>query len=87
MESIQLVREQHHECREIVVSIGEVLGNRNLALRSPHSGGMFLMKLAVVLLSALLALSGCNTVQGVGRDLSAAGDAMSDTAGDVKNRM
>lgn len=87
MESIQLVPVPDHECPEIVVCMGEVIGHRNRALRPPHPGGMFLMKIAVVLLSALLALSGCNTVQGMGRDLSAAGDAMSDTAGDVKNRM
>lgn len=40
--------------------------------------GLFLM--AVV-------LSGCNTVEGMGEDVSAAGGAMSDTADDVEDEM
>jgi predicted small secreted protein len=34
-----------------------------------------------------LALSGCNTVKGMGEDVSAAGGAMSTTAEDTKNKM
>jgi predicted small secreted protein len=47
----------------------------------------------LVLLSGLtalfmmLVLSGCNTVEGMGEDVSAAGGAMSDTADDVKDEM
>jgi len=34
----------------------------------------------LLLLAALVALAGCNTVAGVGRDVSAAGSAVSNTA-------
>lgn len=44
-------------------------------------------KLAVLLVASLLALSACNTVQGVGRDVSTAGKAVSDTAADVQDRL
>jgi len=37
-------------------------------------------------LGALALLSACNTVEGVGRDVSIAGDAVSDTARDVQRR-
>jgi predicted small secreted protein len=42
--------------------------------------------LAALFLMAV-ALSGCNTVEGMGEDVSAAGGAMSDTADDVEDRM
>lgn len=45
------------------------------------------MKTLFAALAAILALTGCNTVEGVGRDLSAAGSAMSDTASDARHRM
>ena len=35
--------------------------------------------------AAALAVSACNTVEGAGRDVSAAGSAVSDTARDAKN--
>ena len=47
----------------------------------------------IVLLSGLtalfmmLVLSGCNTVEGMGEDVSAAGGAVSDTADDVEDEM
>ena len=34
----------------------------------------------LLLLAALVALAGCNTVAGVGKDVSAAGSAVSNTA-------
>ena len=34
---------------------------------------------------AALAVSGCNTVEGVGRDVEAAGDAIEDTAEDARD--
>jgi predicted small secreted protein len=34
-----------------------------------------------------LALTGCNTVEGAGEDVSAVGGAVSDTADDVKDNM
>ena len=33
----------------------------------------------------ILALAGCNTISGAGEDVSAAGEAMSDTAEDVED--
>ncbi|HVI31433.1 entericidin A/B family lipoprotein [Phenylobacterium sp.] len=44
------------------------------------------MRKLIVLGAALSALwvSGCNTLSGLGRDLSAAGDAVSSTAEDAK---
>jgi predicted small secreted protein len=54
------------------------------------------MKRAIVLISLLLSaagvttlsamLSACNTVEGVGRDLERAGDAIQDEADDVRDR-
>jgi len=45
------------------------------------------MRKIVVLAAAAAALlvSACNTVEGVGRDVSAAGRAVTDTAREVKN--
>ncbi|MFT3965366.1 MAG: entericidin A/B family lipoprotein [Sphingobium sp.] len=40
--------------------------------------------LATALLSALVLLSACNTVEGAGRDVSSAGDAVSDAARDAR---
>ena len=40
---------------------------------------------ALVFLAVVL--SGCNTVEGMGEDVSAAGGAMSDTAQDVEDKM
>jgi predicted small secreted protein len=37
-------------------------------------------------LTMLSALSGCNTVEGVGRDLERAGDAIQDEADDTRDR-
>lgn len=43
-------------------------------------------RLACLALAAGL-LAGCNTMHGVGQDMSAAGNAVSDTAQDVQRRM
>jgi predicted small secreted protein len=40
-----------------------------------------------MMLFMMSALSGCNTVEGVGKDVSAGGRAMSDTAQDTKEKM
>jgi predicted small secreted protein len=37
-----------------------------------------------LLVAVALALAACNTVHGLGRDMSAAGDTLSDTARDVQ---
>jgi len=42
---------------------------------------------ALVLLGVFGSLAGCNTVDGVGKDLGAAGAATSDTARDVGRKM
>jgi predicted small secreted protein len=36
---------------------------------------------------AAVSLTACNTVEGAGKDVSATGDAIHDTAKDVKNKM
>lgn len=45
------------------------------------------MRKAFVFLAAMAALTvaACNTVAGAGRDVSAAGDAVTDTAEEVRN--
>jgi entericidin B len=44
-------------------------------------------KLLIVAGVALLALAGCNTVKGAGKDVSAAGDVVQDEATDAQNSM
>jgi predicted small secreted protein len=39
-----------------------------------------------LLIGALTLLTGCNTVEGVGRDLERAGDAIQDEADDTQDR-
>jgi entericidin B len=41
--------------------------------------------IALTLVAAALAVSACNTVSGVGRDVSAAGNAVSSGAEEAKN--
>ena len=44
--------------------------------------------LATLILTGLLgAIAGCNTVEGMGKDIERGGEATQDTAKDVKNRM
>lgn len=45
------------------------------------------MKHCMIFVFSLLALSACNTIEGVGRDLGKAGNAISDTAGKTKERI
>jgi predicted small secreted protein len=42
---------------------------------------------AVLALLLAMSVSGCNTMEGAGEDISAAGGAMSDTAEDVEDDM
>lgn len=44
-------------------------------------------KPAILAIVALLALSACNTVKGMGEDVSTAGNSMSNTAGEVQSDM
>ena len=43
--------------------------------------------LTLMLLIAIGGLSGCNTIEGAGKDIQRGGDAVSDTARDVKKDM
>ena len=45
------------------------------------------MKRTVILLAALAALAACNTMQGMGQDISAGGQAISGTASKTKEKM
>ena len=40
--------------------------------------------LSIVAITGALLVSACNTVEGVGRDVSSAGDTVADTARDAK---
>ncbi|OOS21571.1 entericidin A/B family lipoprotein [Moraxella lincolnii] len=44
-------------------------------------------KLTLVALAAMMVLTGCNTISGFGKDVSKAGDTVSDTANDVKQKI
>lgn len=44
-------------------------------------------KLMIASLTAMFVLTGCNTFKGLGQDVSSAGDAVSNTATDVKQKM
>ncbi|MPZ45887.1 MAG: entericidin A/B family lipoprotein [Betaproteobacteria bacterium] len=41
----------------------------------------------VTLLGMLGTIAGCNTIEGMGKDIERGGEATQDTAKDVKNRM
>lgn len=45
------------------------------------------LSLFVLPLVAMLALAGCNTISGAGKDIEATGDAISDTAEETKDKM
>ena len=42
---------------------------------------------AILFLLAALAVAGCNTVQGFGRDVNKAGDAVTDTAAETERKL
>ena len=44
-------------------------------------------KLVLIVITSMLALSACNTISGAGKDVSAAGNAVSHAAQDVKDKM
>ena len=44
-------------------------------------------KLTLVALAAMMVLTGCNTISGFGQDVSKAGDTVTDTANDVKQKI
>ena len=43
--------------------------------------------IVLILLMSMVALIGCNTMEGAGKDISAGGDTVTDTARDVKRDM
>lgn len=45
------------------------------------------MPLKIVLLAAMLALAGCNTFEGFGRDVEATGDAIEGTAVETRRNL
>lgn len=44
-------------------------------------------KFLIVTLASVFVLTGCNTVKGLGKDISKTGDAVSKTAQKVENRL
>ena len=44
-------------------------------------------KLVLIAITSMLVLSACNTISGAGKDVSAAGNAVSNAAQDVKDKM
>ncbi|WP_325314518.1 entericidin A/B family lipoprotein [Kingella oralis] len=44
-------------------------------------------KLVLIAITSMLTLSACNTISGAGKDVSAAGNAVSNAAQDVKDKM
>jgi entericidin B len=45
------------------------------------------MRLILIVLSLLFALSACNTISGIGQDIEAGGGALSNTAEKTKQKM
>lgn len=45
------------------------------------------MRIFTTLLAALLLLSACNTMQGLGRDIESLGSGLDRTAGETKQKM
>ena len=54
-------------------------------MRADETLGTLTMKKLIILGVAALILAACNTVEGVGRDVQAAGGAVADSARDAKN--
>ncbi len=55
-------------------------------LKTPMCTDAFARRLALIIAAgALTGLAACNTVEGAGRDIEAAGDGIEDAAQDAKN--
>ena len=50
-------------------------------------GRLTMKKLVLIAITSMLALSACNTISGAGKDVSTAGNAVSNAAQDVKDKM
>ena len=59
------------------------------AINGTNNQQVIVMKclVALILLVTIGGLSGCNTIEGACKDIQSGGDAVSDTARDVKNDM
>lgn len=53
--------------------------------RQDRSMKMMNAVLAAMFVGAIIGLAGCNTTEGVGRDIEAAGDAIEDAADDAND--
>lgn len=53
--------------------------------RQKRSISLISAMLTAMLVGAVVGLTGCNTTQGVGEDIEAAGDALSDAARDAND--
>ncbi len=54
---------------------------------SHFEGDHTMKKLVLIAITSMLALSACNTISGAGKDVSAAGSAVSNAAQNVKEKM
>lgn len=50
-----------------------------------HRGGLPFLLPVLLVGGLLLSIAGCNTMEGAGRDVQAAGEAMTDTSEDVQD--
>lgn len=57
----------------------------NNSSRQDRSHKMMHALLAAMFVGAIIGLTGCNTTEGVGRDIEAAGDAIGDAADDAND--
>ncbi|EGK08273.1 ECN family pore-forming entericidin [Kingella kingae ATCC 23330] len=59
----------------------------NCKLTSTLYKELHMKKLLLIALTSMAVLSACNTISGAGKDISAAGHAVTDTAQEVKQAM
>ena len=64
---------------------GPVSRSRTAVEASPSPVARFFPIADMLLVAAALLLSACNTMRGLGEDVSTAGDTLSETSEDVKN--
>jgi predicted small secreted protein len=62
-------------------------GRAEVNPRMPNSALLRSLLLAALLVAVGTGLAGCNTIEGAGKDIQAAGSAMSGTAKDTKEEM
>ncbi len=52
-----------------------------------HLEEIIMKKLIIASIAAMVVLTGCNTFKGLGQDVSSAGAAVTDSAGNVQNKI